>query len=483
LDILLIEPPYKSLKGIGSEYGYSISTVSIAAYLRQNGIDTAVLSGNLAVGLPTEESFSFDVRKYAAGQTEYEKILADATHPIWRKLSDTIRACNPKIVGITCLTPMMDSVQKVAALAKEIDEKIIVVAGGHHPTFCPEETLGNTNIDIAVRGEGEIPLLQVIKALLSGLPGTHALKNISGIHFKQHGTIIGNPDADMIADLDSLPFPARDLVLNCDYNQYKLHYVSTARGCPYTCTFCSDKKLWRNSVRRRSLKNVIEEIIFLKNNYDIKYIDIVDGTFTFDRNYVTEFCKIIIKEKLNIKWRCSARYDNLDQDLIELMKKANCKGLYIGLESGSQKILNAVNKKTTLDDIIQKSEMIYQSGIMSVTAILLGIPQETKQTIEDTLALMKKIKTSIFDINCFVPLPGTPFYNGQKIDWKKVGFKSFDNHFTDNITREELRGYIENAYDIAQNTIKNFMIWRGLDTTPNREKSKTETAFSHPSCE
>lgn len=454
MDILLIEPPYKALKGIGSEYGYSISTVNLASYLRGNGIDTAILSGNLLSDLPSQASFSFDVREYAEGQKRYKEILADDTHPMWREISDTIRNCRPKIVGITYLTPMMHSAQKVAALVKKIDERIIVIAGGHHPTFCPEETLENPSIDIAVRGEGEIPLLNCCNSFLSGNPD---LKTIPGIHFKADGSIIGNADSDMIPDLDSLPFPARDLVLNCDYSRYRLHYVITARGCPYTCTFCSDKKLWKGKVRRRSLKNVMEEIKELSSRYDVKYVDIVDGTFTYDRRYLTDFCNAMIQEGSDVKWRCSARYDNLDQEVIDLMKRANCHGLYLGLESGSQKILNAIDKKTTVDDIIKTSEIIDQSGITSVTAILMGLPQEEAKDIEDTLELMTRIKTSLFDINSFVPLPGTPLYDGQQVDWEKAGFKSFENHFTKNISKEALRGYINRAYEIAQETLKKFI--------------------------
>jgi radical SAM superfamily enzyme YgiQ (UPF0313 family) len=457
MDILLIEPPYKALKGIGSEYGYSVSTVSLAAYLQTNGIRTAVLSGNLKADLPTEESFLFDVRKYAQGQILYEKILDDDTHPIWQNIADTVRTFDPRMVAITCLTPMMDSVRIIARLVKKMDPDIVVVTGGHHPTFCPEDTLQDPHIDIAVRGEGEIPLLMLAKAFAGGIPDREVMAGIPGIHFKYDGKTIGNPDGGMIADLDELPFPARDLVLDCDYERYRLHYVATARGCPYSCTFCSDKALWRNRVRRRSINHVMEEIRHLVTHYDVKYIDIVDGTFTYDRDYVVEFCDRIVRDDMDVRWRCSARYDNLDADLIDKMKQANCKGFYIGLESGSQTILNAVNKKTKIDDIISKSDMIHQSGIMCVTAILLGMPQETRETIEETLGLMQRIQASIFDINCFVPLPGTRFYPPDRpIDWRKVGFKSFENHFTENLSLDELQEYVHKAHEIAWSKRKNF---------------------------
>ncbi len=451
MDILLIDPPYKSLKGIGSECGYSISTVSLGAYLRNNGINVSILTGDLLADLPVQPSFSFDVRQYSEGQKLYAKSIADNNHLIWRKISDVIQNCRPKSIGITCLTPMTHSALKVAELAKKIDKNIVVIAGGHHPSFCSAETIANPNIDVIVRGEGEIPLLRLVKTLISG--GSN-LKNIDGINFKDRENVIENPDGEMISNIDSLPFPARELVRNCDYTHYRLHRMITTRGCPYHCSFCADKSLWRGKIRRRSIKSVVKEMKMLSRDYDVKYVDIVDGTFTYDRRYIVDFCNALNSEDIDIKWRCTARYDNLDEGLIDLMAKSNCKGLYFGLESGSQKILNDINKQITLKNIIKTSEMVYQSGITSVTSVIIGLPDETHKDIEDTLKLMERIKTSVFDINSFVPLPGTRFYDGQEIDWLAVGFKSLENYFATTIPKEDLQRYIENAYEIAQHTLK-----------------------------
>jgi anaerobic magnesium-protoporphyrin IX monomethyl ester cyclase len=451
MDILLIDPPYKSLKGIGSECGYSMSTVSLGAYLKNNGIDASILSGDLLADLPVQPSFSFNVRQYSEGQNLYAKIIMDDNHSIWQKISDAILSCRPKLIGITYLTPMAHSAKKIAELAKKIDKNIVVIAGGHHPSFCPAETLSDQNIDVVVRGEGEIPLLRLVETLLSDASD---VKSINGISFKDQGNIIENPDGDMILDLDSLPFPARDLVHNCDYSRYRLHRMITARGCPYNCSFCSDKSLWRGKIRRRSIGSIMKEIRMLIRDYDIKYIDLVDGTFTYDRRYVVDFCNAVRSKGLNIKWRCTARYDNLDENLINLMAKSNCKGLYFGLESGSQNILNGINKQINLKDIIKTSEIVNKSGITSVTSVIIGLPDETRSDIEATLNLMKSIKTSIYDINSFVPLPGTPLHKGQAIDWLKVGFKSLDNYFSTKISQKDLCRYIETAYDIAQDKLE-----------------------------
>jgi radical SAM superfamily enzyme YgiQ (UPF0313 family) len=252
--------------------------------------------------------------------------------------------------------------------------------------------------------------------------------------------------------------------LNCDYDLYRVHCISTARGCPYTCSFCADRRLWGGKVRRRSVDNVIEEMRLLKDKYKIDSVDFVDGTFTYDREYLQTFCDIIINHKLNIKWRCTARYDNLNEDLLLLMKQANCSGLYFGLESGSERVLKAIDKKITVEEIIKVSEMVYNSGIPSVTSIVLGLPEEKKEDIEETLKLMKKVKTDILDVNSYVPLPGTRLYDSmseedkKNIDWRKVAFKSFDNYFSKNISRDDFRRYVSEAYEIANNVRRETLV-------------------------
>ena len=176
---------------------------------------------------------------------------------------------------------------------------------------------------------------------------------------------------------------------------------------------------------------------------------------------------------MSIKWRCTARYDNLDEDLLRLMKRANCSGLYFGLESGSDRILKAINKNTTVKQIIRVSEMVYDSGIPSGTSVLMGLPDETKEDMEGTLKLMETIKTDIFDVNSYVPLPGSPLWDSmneedkKKIDWRKTAYKSFDNYFSKSVSHDDLKRCLSQAYEIANNvqkkTLARFRTNIGLD--------------------
>jgi radical SAM superfamily enzyme YgiQ (UPF0313 family) len=468
MDILLIDPPYRSLKGMPTDNGYTIGLTSLAAYIRNEGMETAVLTGDLLMDLPSANKYlSMNLQKYASGQREYEMIVNDESHSVWRKLTDVVHQAKPMAVGISYLTPLKHVVERIASLIREIDRDIKIIAGSFHPTFRPEEVMQNPDIDFVIRGEGEIPLLYLVKELKKVSP---KLATVPGIHYRDgNGQVQKNLGVDLINNLDELPFPARDLVLNCDYNLYRIHNISTARGCPYTCTFCADRRLWGTKVRRRSVDNVIKELKLLKDRYKkIDYVDIVDGTFTFDRKYVQAFCNAMITHKLNIKWRCTARYDNLNEELLQLMKQANCTGLYLGLESGSNRILKSIDKKTTVEQIIKVSKMVYNSGIPSATSIMLGLPYENKEDMEETLKVMKKVKTDIFDVNSYIPLAGTPLYDSlseedkKNIDWRKVGYKSFDSHFSKNMSPDDFKRYLSKAYKIANNVRNKTLVRFGV---------------------
>lgn len=461
MDILFIDPPYKALKGIGSEHGYSIGVLNLASYLTANGYEAKVLTGNLLIDLPITQTLTFSVSKYADGQEQYYEALKNDSHHVWEKILSYIRSYNPKAVGITFLTPASELVYKIAEIIKKYDNRIKIIVGGHHPTFCPEETIRHDSIDFVVRGEGEIPLLRLMDEIASISPN---FQNVPSITYINGNNIVHNKNADSIDYLDSLPLPDRSLVIDCDFNKHRGHYLSTARGCPYTCSFCSDRVLWNYKVRRRTVNNVIDEIKYLKNNFKLDYVDITDGTFTYDKSYVESFCNALIDSDINIKWRCTARYENIDKYIIQLLKKANCRALYFGLESGSEKVLTEYKKNTKIEDIITKSNLVYDSGIRLVTSIMIGLPQETAEDIESTLNLMGKIKTHIFDINCYVPLPGTVHYENMEkseknnLDWKKIGYKSYMNFFSNYISQEDLQKYLHKAYEIAEETLKKFIV-------------------------
>jgi anaerobic magnesium-protoporphyrin IX monomethyl ester cyclase len=204
------------------------------------------------------------------------RIVNEPDHLIWRKLSDVVAEHGPKVVGISYLTPMDGLVKKVARLVKNINPEIKVVVGSYHPTFCADDVMRNSDIDFAVVGEGEVPFLKLIKEMREDSP---KWEKVPSLYFRdREGRTRSTPAAPRIEDLDDLPFPARDLVLYCDYDFYRVHSVITARGCPYKCSFCSDQWFYTGKMRRRSVENVLRELTFLKETYHkLDYVDFVDG--------------------------------------------------------------------------------------------------------------------------------------------------------------------------------------------------------------
>ena len=377
------------------------------------------------------------------------------------RISKVIIESRPKAVGITYLTPAMSVVEKIAAIVKKIDAAIPVIVGAHHPTFCSNGILKNSHIDFAVRGEGEIPLLKLAHEIVNG---SHNWPTVPGLTYRDTaGAVHSTKRADVISDLDSLPFAARDRVLHCNYQAYRTHFVYTARGCPHACAFCSDSNLWRHKVRRRSVANTMAELRMLKDQFDPAFIDFSDGTFTYDPTYLRHFCESMIAEDLNLMWRCTARFDNLSAEMLELMKKANCFGVYLGLESGSTDILAGINKKTTPAQILEAGKMIRDSGLISMASVLMGLPEERPEDVEQTLTLMRKMDCDLFDVNCYVPLPGTPLARDmapeafESIDWMQVGFKSLTTNFSKHMDSQQFHDYVLEAYQIAEDARLSFM--------------------------
>jgi radical SAM superfamily enzyme YgiQ (UPF0313 family) len=450
MDILFIDPPQIVLKGLSTDRGYNVGPVSLAAYLRQGGIESAVLMGDLLMDYrpanllaSVVHEWRTTVKSLAEGQGQIEAAINDKTHVVWKKLTEVVRQTNPRAVGIPYLTPLKCIVEKVANLVREVNPDIKIIVGSFHPTFCPEEVMQNPDIDFVVRGEGEIPLLRLMKELKKDSP---KWETVPGIYYRaRDGQVRNTPGVNMFPNLDELPIMARDLVLNCDYNVYRVHSVSSTRGCPYTCSFCADRRFWNGKVRRRSVGSVINEMRLLKDKYKAVAVDFVDGTFTFDRKYVQTFCNALIDQKLDISWRCTARYDNLNEDLLQLMRRANCSGLYFGLESGSNRILKAVDKKMTVEGIVKVSKMVHDSGIPSVTSVLIGLPDETKEDAEETLEVMKTFKTDFFDVNSYMPLPGSSLCdlvseedrrNMSQGDFKRYQLKAYK--IADNLRRKSI---------------------------------------------
>ena len=261
-----------------------------------------------------------------------------------------LRSFNPDVVGVTSVTPSIYEAYKVAEIAKKVREDCTVILGGPHATFMPRQTLEECKyVDMIVRGEGEETTRELIEHIEKGA----SLREVKGITFREDNEIIDTEPRPFIKNIDDIPFPSRDL-LPMDlykYNGVKYTSMLTSRGCPFKCSFCSSSRLFGGFWRGRNPENVLEEMKIIYEEYGVRNIMIVDDTFTLDQERAEKICDGIIKEGWDISWGASSRVDTLSKRLVEKMKKAGCWVIFLGIESGCQKILDTIGKRITLEQV------------------------------------------------------------------------------------------------------------------------------------
>ncbi|RLE13156.1 B12-binding domain-containing radical SAM protein [Candidatus Aerophobetes bacterium] len=373
-----------------------------------------------------------------------------------KDIKEEIEKFNPHLVGVTATTSCIYDAYEVAKIIKEVDPGIKVVIGGPHVTFIAKETLKECPfIDVVVRGEGEETFRELVNFFESSSEDTWSLEEVKGITFRKDNKIIETDSRSLIKNLDSIPFPAYHLLPMEKYSLEGKRFATiiTSRGCPFSCIFCSSSRLFGKTWRARSPENVIEEIKLLKNKYGVREIEFLDDTFTLNKKRAEKICEILIKEKIDISWSCSSRVDTIDESLIEKLKKAGCHTIYVGVESGSQKILNIIDKGITLPQIEKTINLIKKVNINSFGSFILGIPGETVKTIKKTINFAKKLNPSFVQFSICTPYPGTKLFEMAKEkgwlltkDWSKYTIldqvMKIPGMVTTNLNRWLLRAYL-----------------------------------------
>lgn len=334
----------------------------------------------------------------------------------------------PDLVALTALTPTIGRALETAQVVKEILPDSIVVMGGYHPTFNFIETLEDENVDIVIRGEGEYIMLNLVQAL----ENQSSLHDVKGIVFEDKNSkeIVVNPEAPLIQDLDELPFPALNLLPMKKYRLLDMdtHMTTmiTTRGCPMQCSFCSSAAMHGKKIRERSVENIVDEIEYLKTNYDIDTIAFMDDTFTLKKRKVMAICDEILKRNIEIMWGCTSRVDTLDEKLLKKMKESGCITIFIGVESADQQQLDNMCKNTTIAKIENAFKIAHKLKIRTIASVALGMPGDTKEIMNKTVKFVHKLKPNYAIYSLATPYPGTRFYkeafekNLIKIkDWSK----------------------------------------------------------------
>lgn len=335
------------------------------------------------------------------------------------------------IYGITGTSPQFIYIKKIINLIKRKQPESLIVVGGVHATVLPEHILNNTKADICVIGEGEITMLDIMR--------NKWLQYIDGIVYKSESSIIKNNSRTFIDDLDLIPLPDREAIDFHKYIQPKtFKYVKNcpetiimaSRGCCYDCKFCASNQIWQRKVRYHSINRVIQEIKYLKNKYNIGLIYFDDDTFVLNKKRVIELCEQL--KKINIKWHCLNRVDCCDLDILKLMKDSGCLQIVFGFETGSNKLLEIVNKRTTVEQSYEAINNVKNVGMKIRGQMMVGLPGETDETVEETANFIRKAKkVDTFGMHVFQPVPGCDIWNNpEKYNYKLNKNTDFSTYHT-----------------------------------------------------
>lgn len=417
MKIALVRPNYKShiiTPPLGLGY--------LSSYLKQSEIDTVIIDG-------LKENLKLN------------------------QMVGKILDLKPDAVAITCLTAFY---KEAVSLSKELKRnKIITIIGGPHPTFLPYQTLVDSQADYVVCGEGEISFLELVARNFQNdnIQGVYSLKTLKD----ERQTIVKSPTVE---NLDELPFPDWEQINPGSYPRaphgalmkgFPVGVIITSRGCPYECTFCTSPQFYDRKIRFRTPENVVAEIEYLVKTFKVKEIHFEDDNLTLKRDHIEKICRLLIQRKINVNWACpnGIRADEVDENIIRLMKDSGCYYFTYGIESANPQILKNTKKNESIETIGRAIEIADKAGIACQGFFIFGLPGETASTIKESInfALHSKLSGAQFII--LDVLPGSELWKTLqgKFDpnWDKESYKE-PEWLPDGITRKQLMAAQSTAF-------------------------------------
>jgi len=347
---------------------------------------------------------------------------------------DIIREFNPDIIAVSFMTSQFAFARNLIDRAKRIKPDLPVIVGGVHAAALPEDTMLDLgNVNYLCYGEGE----KTFDGFVDYMSGSKRVEEIKGLVFRRNGEIVKNTLMPLLSadELNKLQMPAWDVIYKHGVYTSALTYwnkivpvfpVITARGCPYHCTFCDEGTIWKRILREREIDAVINEVKYLHKKWGAGHFNILDDTFTLKPKRVIEFCDKLLENNLTINWRCTAKVGTVTPEMLSYMKKAGCKMIAYGVESGDQQILNLIMKKQTLEQVKDAFRITKEAGIMSFALCMVGNIGEDFESVKKTARFVSELNADLFSCAIMTPYPGSENFevckkNGWILhyDWDK----------------------------------------------------------------
>jgi len=461
--VLLVNPPFYRL--LGSHYNAnSLGIAYIASYLNKRGHDAWLYNADYL----SDKNYS-NLKKMFNSFSNYKSYFKQPDHKIWHEVKDKILSFKPEWVGYTSYTANISAIKIISEKIRASDPNIKQLVGGVHATLDKNLLNTLTAVDYSIQREGE----EAVYALVENKDP----KKIPGVISRGTNSLIHNGLAPIIKDVDNLPFPERDKFWGIPDSEKKnvdVSYINTIRGCPYKCTYCASPFHWdRKTTRLRSPESVIDEMRLLKENYwqstkfdysasanigdkeslkieDNTLVYFVDDVFTVNKKRVKKLLRMMIDQKLGMRWKCEARADHLDDEICELMAEAGCERVKIGFESGSDKILKQVQKLETRQEMLEGANMLKRAGVPFSAYFMTGFPGETDDDVRQTIDFAKQVDADYYSLSVLAPYYGTELYdqlikNGHALDkqpWEYFFHQSPKPMVNDKISTKVLQEYL-----------------------------------------
>ena len=396
-----------------------LGLLQLAAYARQHGFAPALVDGY--------------AHRYTAAETLQQ-----------------IRETAPDVLGVTFTTPLFTGALTICRQVKKLMPNLKIIVGGPHVTALPEDTLAHDCFDVGVVGEGEATLVDLLDAWRTG----RELATVPGLVYRDGDKPVRTEPRDMIPDLDSLPLPAWDLLPSLG-SPYRATIVGTttalstpiitSRGCPGRCTFC-DTAVFGKKPRFLSAGYTLNMIEYLIRAYGLKDFLVYDDTFCANRQRVADICQGILDRGWDVTWSCCARIDQVNQDMLTLMKRAGCWQIEYGIESADPAVLKLMKKGLNLDKARQVIKMTHAAGIQVRGNFIFGNIGESRGSLERTIRFILSTDLDYVQQSFLTPYPGSEVYKiasrhgAFDPDYNKMSNLTM-NFVPDGLTREELQRY------------------------------------------
>lgn len=404
MKVLLVDPPpYENLDFVregrcherASAFCYMLpplSLMSIASFLKRRGNKV-------------------EIKDCIANNLDYEE------------LKKIVKDLDPGLIISSTGTSSIYGDLKIGGVGTEFEIPTAVI--GDFCSVKDEWCLENSEVDFIIRNEPEKTAVKLTEAIEGG----KKLKEVKGISFKKKGEVIRNEKRPFIEDTSKLYIDTRDLVDNEKYNltlsDGPLAMVTSSRGCPHSCTFCTASIFYGKKPRYRKPEAIFEEMRRCKHQ-GIDNIALWGENYPSNRKFIMQLSKLLQKEDLNVKWHLTSRVDEVDQEMLRVMKKGGCETLMLGVESGSQKILDRANKNIKLRQTRKAVEKAKEVGLKTSAHMIFGLPGETRETMKKSQKFALELDPDFFNFYCAVPFPGTDFYREARrknwidtYDWSK----------------------------------------------------------------